>query len=191
MDSLYQQSHAQYTFHFSCSALGLWFFIRRGKQCLDFTVTVHLFHMIFCWIYNSHPPAVLSWWLVNVACIALMAVIGEYLCMRTELRAIPVNSGPKSNLWIFCWQSAPKELVPLDFSCCLQRMERKRGVGGRCFNTTGSLFKECIWRTDLFILICQRNVGISRLHPTNCFNPQKNICQLKHSNSVNTCVSFF
>uniref|UniRef100_A0AAQ4PFB9 Protein SYS1 homolog n=1 Tax=Gasterosteus aculeatus aculeatus TaxID=481459 RepID=A0AAQ4PFB9_GASAC len=28
------------------SALGLWFFIRRGKQCLDFTVTVHFFHMI-------------------------------------------------------------------------------------------------------------------------------------------------
>lgn len=80
------------------SALGLWLFIRRGKQCLDFTVTVHFFHMIGCWIYNSHLPAALSWWLVNVACIALMAVIGEYLCMRTELRAIPVNSGPKSNL---------------------------------------------------------------------------------------------
>ncbi|KAF4078992.1 hypothetical protein AMELA_G00187950 [Ameiurus melas] len=79
-------------------ALGLWLFIRRGKQCLDFTVTVHFFHMIGCWIYNSHLPAALSWWLVNVACIALMAVIGEYLCMRTELRAIPVNSGPKSNL---------------------------------------------------------------------------------------------
>lgn len=102
VDTLYQQSYAQHSLYnslcFSCSALGLWFFIRRGKQCLDFTVTVHLFHMIFCWIYNSHPPAVLSWWLVNVACIALMAVIGEYLCMRTELRAIPVNSGPKSNL---------------------------------------------------------------------------------------------
>uniref|UniRef100_A0A3Q3K387 Protein SYS1 homolog n=1 Tax=Monopterus albus TaxID=43700 RepID=A0A3Q3K387_MONAL len=60
-------------------ALGLWFFIRRGKQCLDFTVTVHFFHMIGF-------------------CMALMAVTGEYLCMRTELRAIPVNSGPKSNL---------------------------------------------------------------------------------------------
>lgn len=33
--------------------------------------------------------------------MAFMAVTGEYLCMRTELRAIPVNSGPKSNLWIF------------------------------------------------------------------------------------------
>ncbi|MBN3299876.1 SYS1 protein, partial [Amia calva] len=79
-------------------ALGLWFFIRRGKQCLDFTVTVHFFHLIGCWIYNTHLPAALSWWLVNMACMALMAVIGEYLCMRTELRAIPVNTGPKSNL---------------------------------------------------------------------------------------------
>ncbi len=81
------------------SAIGLWFFIRRGKQCLDFTVTVHFLHMIGCWIYNAHLPAALSWWLVNVACMALMAVIGEYLCMRTELRAIPVNTAPKSNLW--------------------------------------------------------------------------------------------
>uniref|UniRef100_A0A9J8C8A6 SYS1 golgi trafficking protein n=1 Tax=Cyprinus carpio carpio TaxID=630221 RepID=A0A9J8C8A6_CYPCA len=80
------------------SALGLWFFIRRGKQCLDFTVTVHFFHVIGCWIYNTHLKAALSWWLVNVACMALMAVIGEYLCMRTELRAIPVNTAPKSNL---------------------------------------------------------------------------------------------
>ncbi|XP_077430575.1 protein SYS1 homolog [Vanacampus margaritifer] len=79
-------------------ALGLWFFIRRGKQCLDFTVTVHFFHLISCWIYNSRFPSTLSWWLVNLACMVLMAVIGEYLCMRTELRAIPVNSGPKSNL---------------------------------------------------------------------------------------------
>lgn len=80
-------------------ALGLWLFIRRGKQCLDFTVTVHFFHMIGCWIYNSHLPASLCWWLVNVASMALMAVTGEYLCMRTELMAIPVNTGPKSNLW--------------------------------------------------------------------------------------------
>ena len=87
-----------FLFNCSCSALGLWFFIRRGKQCLDFTVTVHFFHMIGCWIYNAHFPGALSWWLVNVACMALMAVIGEYLCMRSELRAIPVNSGPKSNL---------------------------------------------------------------------------------------------
>nr|XP_033792181.1 protein SYS1 homolog [Geotrypetes seraphini]XP_033792183.1 protein SYS1 homolog [Geotrypetes seraphini] len=79
-------------------ALGLLYFIRRGKQCLDFTVTVHVFHLLGCWIYNSRFPTTLTWWLVNIACIALMAVIGEYLCMRTELNEIPLNSAPKSNV---------------------------------------------------------------------------------------------
>ncbi|KYO42174.1 SYS1-like protein [Alligator mississippiensis] len=79
-------------------ALGLLYFIRRGKQCLDFTVTVHFFHLLGCWIYNSHFPTTLTWWLVHIVCIALMAVIGEYLCMRTELKEIPLNSAPKSNV---------------------------------------------------------------------------------------------
>ncbi|XP_009280456.1 PREDICTED: protein SYS1 homolog [Aptenodytes forsteri] len=79
-------------------ALGLLYFIRRGKQCLDFTVTVHFFHLLGCWIYNSHFPLTMTWWLVHIVCTALMAAIGEYLCMRIELREIPLNSAPKSNV---------------------------------------------------------------------------------------------
>ncbi|KAB1262211.1 Protein SYS1-like protein [Camelus dromedarius] len=79
-------------------ALGLLYFIRRGKQCLDFTVTVHFFHLLGCWFYSSRFPSALTWWLVQAVCIALMAVIGEYLCMRSELKEIPLNSAPKSNV---------------------------------------------------------------------------------------------
>ncbi|XP_027502027.1 protein SYS1 homolog isoform X2 [Corapipo altera] len=79
-------------------ALALLYFIRRGKQCLDFTVTVHFFHLLGCWIYNSRFPSTLTWWLVHVVCTALMAAIGEYLCMRIELREIPLNSAPKSSV---------------------------------------------------------------------------------------------
>lgn len=79
-------------------ALGLLYFIRRGKQCLDFTVTVHFFHLLGCWFYSSRFPLALTWWLVQAVCIALMAVIGEYLCMRTELKEIPLNSAPKANV---------------------------------------------------------------------------------------------
>ncbi|XP_061429351.1 protein SYS1 homolog [Lethenteron reissneri] len=79
-------------------ALGLWLFVRRGKQCLDFTVTTHFFHMLACWAYNASFPSALTWWLVNLVCVALMAVIGEYLCMRSELMAIPVSIGPKADL---------------------------------------------------------------------------------------------
>lgn len=74
------------------------YFIRRGKQCLDFTVTVHFFHLLGCWFYSSRFPSALTWWLVQAVCIALMAVIGEYLCMRSELKEIPLNSAPKSNV---------------------------------------------------------------------------------------------
>lgn len=79
-------------------ALGLLYFVRRGKQCLDFTVTIHFFHLLSCWIYNAHFPTALTWWLVHIVCTALMAVIGEYLCMRTELKEIPLNSAPKSSV---------------------------------------------------------------------------------------------
>lgn len=132
----------------SCSALGLWFFIRRGKQCLDFTVTVHFFHMIGCWIYNAHLPAALSWWLVNIACMALMAVIGEYLCMRTELRAIPVNSGPKSNLWIFLWRQAESlwGVIPLGTrrgGCFSSLLEKGKNAKLAYRTATHRLFSSC------------------------------------------------
>ena len=59
-------------------------------QCLDFAATAHLIHLIFCTIYAGFPKA-WSWWLLNLACMALMSVIGEFICMRTELKAIPVS----------------------------------------------------------------------------------------------------
>lgn len=79
-------------------SLGLWFIVQRTKQCLDFTCTVHLIHLFACWFYNAHFPNAFSWWLLNIACLAIMCVCGEFLCMRTELQAIPVNLGPKVDL---------------------------------------------------------------------------------------------
>ncbi|XP_077982786.1 protein SYS1 homolog isoform X2 [Glandiceps talaboti] len=77
---------------------GLWFIVQRTRQCLDFAATVHLYHLIVCWIYNGAFPVTLSWWLVNIVCLALMTVLGEFLCMRTEMNAIPVTVGPKADL---------------------------------------------------------------------------------------------
>ncbi|XP_073234301.1 protein SYS1 homolog [Porites lutea] len=69
---------------------GLWVIVRRAKQCLDFAATAHLIHLIVCTIYAGFPTS-LTWWLLNLACMALMSVIGEFICMRTELKAIPVS----------------------------------------------------------------------------------------------------
>ncbi|EHB02373.1 SYS1-like protein [Heterocephalus glaber] len=67
------------------SALGLLCFIQWGKQCLDF-------------ISFTSRAAALTWWLVQAVCIALMAIIGEYLRMRMERKEIPLNSAPKSSV---------------------------------------------------------------------------------------------
>ncbi|XP_068219916.1 protein SYS1 homolog isoform X1 [Palaemon carinicauda] len=73
-------------------SLGLWKIVQRTKQCLDFTVTAHFLHLIGCWFYNGHLPSQPSVWLLNLVTITLMCVLGEYLCMRTEMQNIPVMS---------------------------------------------------------------------------------------------------
>ncbi|XP_063218068.1 protein SYS1 homolog [Bacillus rossius redtenbacheri] len=80
------------------SALGLWFVVQRTKQCLDFSATMHLFHLLACWGYNGHFPASPLWWLLNGACLTITCVCAEFLCMRTELQAIPLSLGPKADL---------------------------------------------------------------------------------------------
>lgn len=81
---------AAFFFNALTCSLGLWYVVQRTKLCLDFTCTVHLFHILFCWYYNGAFPHFLSWWVINSICVAVMCVAGEFLCMRTELRAIPV-----------------------------------------------------------------------------------------------------
>ena len=71
-------------------ALALWYIIQRAKQCLDFTCTLHFIHFIICCIYSSHFPTYITWWLVQLACIVLMVVVGEYLCFRSDMKDIPL-----------------------------------------------------------------------------------------------------
>lgn len=82
---------AAFLFNALTCSLGLWYVVQRTKQCLDYTCTVHLFHVIFCWYFNGVLPNYLSWWIINLICVTVMCVGGEFLCMRTELRAIPVS----------------------------------------------------------------------------------------------------
>ncbi|KAF5274996.1 hypothetical protein FQA39_LY06933 [Lamprigera yunnana] len=79
-------------------AVVLWFIVERTKQCLDFSCTWHFIHLIICWFYNGHFPTTFSWWALNVACVTLMCVCGEFLCLKSELQAIPLSLGPKTDL---------------------------------------------------------------------------------------------
>ena len=87
---------AAFTINSLCCSIGLWFIVQRTKQCLDFSVTIHLFHLIACCYYNGYFPITYSWWLLNAVCVTVMCVCGEFLCMKSELSSIPVT--PRANL---------------------------------------------------------------------------------------------
>ncbi|BES87515.1 Integral membrane protein S linking to the trans Golgi network [Nesidiocoris tenuis] len=76
-------------------AVSLWCLVQRTKLCLDFACTVHFLHLILCWIYNGYFPVSLFWWVLNIVSAGIMCICGELLCMRTELKAIPLSSPPK------------------------------------------------------------------------------------------------
>jgi hypothetical protein len=76
----------------------LWHVVERTKLCMDFSCTWHFIHLIICWFYNGSFPTTFSWWALNVACATLMCVCAEFLCLRTELKAIPLSLGPKTDL---------------------------------------------------------------------------------------------
>jgi len=81
-----------------CGAVALWNIVQRTKLCLDFTATAYLIHLVICWSYSGAFPSTLSWWLLIIVCVTMMCVCGEFLCMRTEMKAIPLSMGAKADL---------------------------------------------------------------------------------------------
>lgn len=63
--------------------------VERAKKCLDFTATLYLLHLLFCCAFRGWPRS-FEWWLLNFAGMVLMAVLGEWLCLRKEMRDIPL-----------------------------------------------------------------------------------------------------
>ncbi|XP_009358196.2 protein SYS1 homolog isoform X1 [Pyrus x bretschneideri] len=64
--------------------------IERAKKCLDFSATLYIVHLFLCIAYGGWPSSI-TWWVANVTGVALMAVLGEYLCFKRERREIPIT----------------------------------------------------------------------------------------------------
>lgn len=73
-----------------CSAAFMLYVIERAKKCLDFAATLYIIHLFICIVYGGWPASV-TWWVVNIAGLAIMSLLGEYLCIRRELKEIPIS----------------------------------------------------------------------------------------------------
>ncbi|KAK5576090.1 hypothetical protein RB653_007228 [Dictyostelium firmibasis] len=68
------------------------YIVERSKKCLDHSVTVTFIHFIIVCIVSGFPKTVV-WWAIQLIGMVIMAMIGEYLCMRKELMDIPLQRG--------------------------------------------------------------------------------------------------
>lgn len=76
----------------ACGRAGYIFvLVERAKKCLDFTATMYIIHLILCVLYNGFPTSFL-WWFVYIVCVVVTSLLGEWLCMRRELKDIPMRS---------------------------------------------------------------------------------------------------
>src|SRR5690606_30431592 len=69
----------------------LMYVVERAKKCLDFSSTMHIFHLLGCIVYSRRFPDRWEWWVINIVTLILTAVLGEFLCQRKELREIPLS----------------------------------------------------------------------------------------------------
>nr|GMD37282.1 protein SYS1 homolog [Ipomoea batatas] len=90
--------------------------IERAKKCLDFASTLYVIHLFTSLVYGGWPSS-LTWWVVNVTGFAVMALLGEYLCIKRELREIPISryrSSKPFSPFSFSW--ALESLLAFKFS---------------------------------------------------------------------------
>jgi len=74
------------------SALTIFYLVGRYKQCLDFAVTIHFYHFVFCWFYNGQMARLFTWYATQFFSIVIMTILSEHLSKKSEMRNIPLAS---------------------------------------------------------------------------------------------------
>ena len=85
-------------FGFLFSATSLWAIVQRTKLCLDFSATAFFLHLVASLIYNSGWPYSASWWVLQFSCVTITCVLAEFLCMRSEMKSIPLGMSARVDL---------------------------------------------------------------------------------------------
>ncbi|KAI6655887.1 hypothetical protein LOD99_1621 [Oopsacas minuta] len=71
-------------------SIAVWKIVQRAKLCIDFAATCHIIHLVVCTCYGGFPIDWL-WWVGNLLSFAIMAILGEYLCMKTDLAPVAIH----------------------------------------------------------------------------------------------------
>ena len=64
------------------------YIVEKANKCLDFTVTIFFFHLIFVIVHTQKFPRSLEWWLIHGGLISVTTILCEWTCMKIEQQEI-------------------------------------------------------------------------------------------------------
>ncbi|KAI3325531.1 integral membrane protein S linking to the trans Golgi network-domain-containing protein [Xylariaceae sp. AK1471] len=70
--------------------------ISRSKLVLDFSLTLHVIHLIIVFLYTGFLPRNVAWWVTMIASGAITVAGGTYGCRWRELRPITFGGGARN-----------------------------------------------------------------------------------------------
>eukprot|EP00927_Polykrikos_kofoidii_P077501 TRINITY_DN74439_c0_g1_i1.p1 TRINITY_DN74439_c0_g1~~TRINITY_DN74439_c0_g1_i1.p1 ORF type:complete len:165 (+),score=25.57 TRINITY_DN74439_c0_g1_i1:128-622(+) len=74
-------------------AVTLPFVVERAKKCLDFVATYHIFHFVASCFFSGNAST-LHWWIISFVALLIAVLLGEFLCMQVETKAIKLTTKP-------------------------------------------------------------------------------------------------
>lgn len=66
------------------------YIVEKANKCLDFTVTVFMFHLFFTWMIYKFPQE-FYWWLSHFFIVTVTVLVSEYFCLRLETAEIKLS----------------------------------------------------------------------------------------------------
>ncbi|KAJ3176147.1 hypothetical protein HDU87_005525 [Geranomyces variabilis] len=77
------------------AAYALVIIVGRSRLCVDFSVTLHVLHLLATAVYSRGVPRSVWWWVVVLTSMVGVAVGGEKLCLRKEMEPIELVGAKK------------------------------------------------------------------------------------------------
>ena len=66
--------------------------VEKAIKCLDYTLTIVLYQLVFMWLLYGFPGWThLNWWLINGAIVTVTCLLSEMLCMKLETAEIKLS----------------------------------------------------------------------------------------------------
>ena len=66
------------------------YIVEKANKCLDFTITVFLYHLFFTWLFHSFPWS-LDWWIAHFIIVTVTILASEFICLKIETAEIKLN----------------------------------------------------------------------------------------------------